>query len=161
MHAFGLKLRTLRERAGYHQTALAAILPGASQAHISNLEAGRKTPTVALVLQIAHTFAVPVDYLIRDVHPIASIPALLDDLPPLDTWRSAFADALRRHRVAQQLSQRDLASRAQPLSQEFISQLEHAQKVPTPETLLKLADILNITVDRLLGATARDAANAG
>jgi transcriptional regulator with XRE-family HTH domain len=38
----------------------------ASQAYVSNLEAGRKTPSPELVVRIADLFGVTTDYLLRD-----------------------------------------------------------------------------------------------
>jgi transcriptional regulator with XRE-family HTH domain len=63
---FGKKLRTLRLDHNLTQVALARQLGLAGQAHLSNLEAGRKLPSLDLVVQIADLFGVTTDYLLCD-----------------------------------------------------------------------------------------------
>lgn len=62
---FRKTLVQLRQRAGLNQTDLARALGLASQAYISNLEAGRKQPSPELVVQIADMFGVTTDELLR------------------------------------------------------------------------------------------------
>jgi transcriptional regulator with XRE-family HTH domain len=66
---FGEKVRTLRLEKGLSQRELARNLGLASRAYISNLEAGRKAPSLELVVQIADLFGVTTDYLLRDPIP--------------------------------------------------------------------------------------------
>jgi transcriptional regulator with XRE-family HTH domain len=67
---FGTKLRYLRKRRNLLQTDLAHRLAATTQAHISFLESGRKSPSIDLVLQIAAIFGVTTDYLLRDAIPM-------------------------------------------------------------------------------------------
>lgn len=62
---FRTMLAELRQQAGRSQTDLAQVLGLASQAYISNLEAGRKQPSPELVKQIADVFGVTTDALLR------------------------------------------------------------------------------------------------
>jgi DNA-binding XRE family transcriptional regulator len=48
------------------QVELAQRLGLARQGYVSNLEAGRKAPSLDLVVQIADLFGVTTDYLLRD-----------------------------------------------------------------------------------------------
>jgi transcriptional regulator with XRE-family HTH domain len=48
------------------QLTLTQYLNLASQAYVSNLEAGRKVPSPELVVRIADLFGVTTDYLLRD-----------------------------------------------------------------------------------------------
>lgn len=66
---FGFKLRALRLRAGWGQTEMARRLGLARRGYISNLEGGRKMPSLELVVLIADLFEVTADYLLRDAIP--------------------------------------------------------------------------------------------
>jgi transcriptional regulator with XRE-family HTH domain len=67
----GAKLHALRRQRGWTQWDVAQRLPSITQAHISFLEAGRKAPSLDLVLHLAGIFGVTTDYLLRDNLPIA------------------------------------------------------------------------------------------
>jgi transcriptional regulator with XRE-family HTH domain len=70
LRLFSVKLRHLRTRINLSQTDLAHHLALASRAYISNLEAGRKMPSLNLVVQISDLFGVTTDYLLRDTIPL-------------------------------------------------------------------------------------------
>lgn len=63
---FGAKLRALRHQRRLTQIELMRQLGLAGQGYISNLEAGRKAPSLELVVQIADLFGVSTDYLLLD-----------------------------------------------------------------------------------------------
>jgi transcriptional regulator with XRE-family HTH domain len=67
----GAKLTALRRQRGWTQGDVAQRLTSVTQAHISFLEAGRKAPSLDLVLQLADVFDVTTDYLLRDSIPVA------------------------------------------------------------------------------------------
>jgi transcriptional regulator with XRE-family HTH domain len=64
--SFGGKLRVLRLRLEQSQIELANQLGLSSGAYISNLEAGRKLPSLDVVIRIADLFGVTTDMLLRD-----------------------------------------------------------------------------------------------
>jgi transcriptional regulator with XRE-family HTH domain len=66
----GEKVRFLRTQRQITQVELAQRLGLARQGHISNIEAGRKIPSLDVVVQIADLFGVTTDYLLRDVVPV-------------------------------------------------------------------------------------------
>lgn len=66
MQRFGEKLRTLRERRGLSIRQLAALLDIHSHSHIVNLEAGRKQPSVDLILKVCELFQVSPNQLMLD-----------------------------------------------------------------------------------------------
>jgi transcriptional regulator with XRE-family HTH domain len=68
----GKKIRLLREEAVISQTELALILglSPTSKGVISEVESGKKLPSVEFVLQVAKRFGVSTDYLLRDDIPI-------------------------------------------------------------------------------------------
>ncbi|HEY4688612.1 MAG TPA: helix-turn-helix transcriptional regulator [Anaerolineae bacterium] len=63
---FGEKLRKLRTRRGLTLKELAAALGYIAHGHISELEAGKKMPTVEFVLKVANLFGVTTDQLLKD-----------------------------------------------------------------------------------------------
>jgi transcriptional regulator with XRE-family HTH domain len=66
---FGATLRALRVRAGITQADLAQQLRLARQGYISNLETGRKTPSLDLAVQIADYFGLTTDLLFQSTLP--------------------------------------------------------------------------------------------
>jgi transcriptional regulator with XRE-family HTH domain len=58
---FGEKLRPLRKRQGMTLQELAATLGHAAHTYLSRVENGRKSPSLELVLVIAHLFKVTTD----------------------------------------------------------------------------------------------------
>lgn len=65
MQRFGEKLRTLRQRYNLSYRQLAAEL-GFNNAHLANIEHGRRMPSVQLVVKIAEYFEVSFDELMDD-----------------------------------------------------------------------------------------------
>ena len=63
---FGEKLRALRTHRGLTLKELAGELGFVAHGYISELEAGKKKPTVELVLRVADMFGVTTDQLLRD-----------------------------------------------------------------------------------------------
>ena len=63
---FGEKLRTLRRAKGMAIKELASELGYTSHGYISEIETGKKVPTVEFVLKISRLFRVPTDQLLKD-----------------------------------------------------------------------------------------------
>jgi transcriptional regulator with XRE-family HTH domain len=70
--SLGAKLRDLRLQHGWSQAELVRQLGLTARSYISNLEAGRKAPSIELVVQIADLFGMTTDALLRDEEPIPS-----------------------------------------------------------------------------------------
>ena len=66
MQRFGEKLRRLRKQRGITAQELALALGLAHRSHISNIESGRKRPSLDFVLNVAKFFDVSVDQLVKD-----------------------------------------------------------------------------------------------
>lgn len=66
IHRFGEKLHLLRTRQGMTLKELAQSLGHTSHGYISELESGKKMPTVEFVLGVALLFDVTTDILLRD-----------------------------------------------------------------------------------------------
>ncbi len=63
---FGEKLKALRSGRAMTLQELAAALGHSAHGYISELEAGKKQPSIALVLRVAQLFGVTTDELLRD-----------------------------------------------------------------------------------------------
>lgn len=66
MRRFGEKLHALRQQRGVTLMELATLLGYASYGRISEIENGKKTPSLAFVLRVAALFNVTPDQLLRD-----------------------------------------------------------------------------------------------
>jgi transcriptional regulator with XRE-family HTH domain len=63
---FGEKLHQLRTYRQLSMQQLASLVGYSSHGYISELEAGKKLPTVELVLKLARLFDIPTDVLLKD-----------------------------------------------------------------------------------------------
>ena len=61
--AFGKQLQRYREQAGYSQEALAEKI-GCSSIFISNIECGKKSPSLDTLINLANTLDISVDILL-------------------------------------------------------------------------------------------------
>jgi transcriptional regulator with XRE-family HTH domain len=148
---FGEKLRYLRNRRGISQTELAQQLQLASHSHVNNLEAGRREPSLDLVIRAARLFEVTTDYLLRDAVPtemIAIHRPVTSNLP--EEQPRYFGQKLRYLRKQQKLTQMELAARLQLRTQAHISLLESARSEPSIEFAIQLADFFGVSTDYLL-----------
>jgi transcriptional regulator with XRE-family HTH domain len=143
---FGDKLRYLRIQRHLTQKECAELLGLARHSHISNLESGRKTPSLELVRVIARQFAIPIDYLLRDTIAIDGTPGTsrVEDQHELQ-----FAANLRILRTHSNLTQVELAKNL-GISQWHLSHLETESKGPSLEILLVIADFFRISIMSLL-----------
>jgi transcriptional regulator with XRE-family HTH domain len=66
MQRFGEKLRYLRKRDGMTLKQLAQATGLTTHSHISNIENGRKNPSLEFVIKVSELFDVPVDHLVKD-----------------------------------------------------------------------------------------------
>jgi transcriptional regulator with XRE-family HTH domain len=84
MQRFGEKLRLLRTRQAMTVRDVATALGYVSSGRISEIENGKKTPSLAFVLRTATLFNVTPDQLLRDdidLDAASDHPANIDDTP--------------------------------------------------------------------------------
>ena len=145
---FGAKLALVRTRAGITQTALAQRIP-IRQSHISHLEAGRKAPTVDLVVLLAWVFHVSPDYFLQDTIDIEQVTKLT---VPSD-WKGnilRLGEKIQQLRLKRGWSQFDLGKQLGLRGQGFVSAIEIGRKLPSIELLLRISNILEMTTEDLL-----------
>lgn len=63
---FGEKLRSLRKRDGMTLKELALATGLATHSHVSNIENGRKNPSLEFVIKVSELFDVTIDQLVKD-----------------------------------------------------------------------------------------------
>ena len=63
---FGEKLRILRNRRGFTLAQLAERLGYKAHGHLSEIESGKKIPTIGLALKVARLFDISTDVLLKD-----------------------------------------------------------------------------------------------
>jgi transcriptional regulator with XRE-family HTH domain len=63
---FGEKLRTLRLKKGLTLQQFAESVGYTAHGYLSELETGKKTPTVDFVLSVSRAYDVPIDQLLKD-----------------------------------------------------------------------------------------------
>ncbi|GAB4409173.1 MAG: hypothetical protein Fur0044_02680 [Anaerolineae bacterium] len=66
MQRFGEKLRKLRKQRGMTLTELAEVIGHTTHSHISELETGKRLPSLELAIKISELFEVTVDQLVKD-----------------------------------------------------------------------------------------------
>jgi transcriptional regulator with XRE-family HTH domain len=148
-HQFGEKLRYLRLQRGLTQTELAHQLQLSSHSHVNNLEAGRRAPSLTVVLQVAAIFGVTTDYLLRDRATGAALQAEPRSLPS-GSPATLFRQKLRHLRKQRKLTQTELSARLALRTQAHISLLESGRSEPSLEFVLQLADFFAVPTDYLL-----------
>lgn len=151
---FPQRLRALRQAHHLTQAALAQLLGLAHQGHISNLEAGRKSPSLDLVVRIADLFGVTTDHMLRGRD--------VDQPGPLNPEsRSAeytfaprlFGAKLRYLRLQHHVVQSDLAQQLGLARQGYISNLETNRTEPSLDLVVRVADRFGVSTDYLLRDT--------
>jgi len=147
----GDKIHYLRRRLHLTQAEFVHWLGLTSQAHISNIELGRRQPAIDLVLQIAEQVGVSVEYLVRDSFPVEV------DLKSIQFPRGQAVSQLqlvgakvRSLRQQHGLTQGELASQLELANHTHLSLIESGKKLPSIDLILRLADLFHVSMDYLV-----------
>lgn len=153
--SFSEKLRFLRQTHQLTQAELAHRLGLAKQGYISNLEAGRKAPSLELVLRIGDLFGVTSDELIRGTSLDDRLRGHLNpDAAAQVSPPRLFGAKLRHLRLKHQVSQADLAQQLGLARQGYISNIEMGHRDPSLDMVIRVADHFNVSIEYLLRDTA-------
>lgn len=147
---FGEKLLNLRQKHGLNQGELARQLGLSSHSHLSNIESGRRTASLDVILRVAHHFDVSIDYLMRDHIAVEDVTPYPSGSRSTPHWPLLFGEKLRLLRTRRNLLQADLARHLGGLSQSHISLLESGQKAPSVAVVLQIANFFGVTTDTLM-----------
>lgn len=107
---FRIRLKELREHAGYSQAAFAERI-NVSQPAVGHWESGTRKPDLDTLLTIADFFGVSVDYLLCHEAPIHSPSEAMHDMPTeekeiLRLWRNATHEGRKAARIVLESQQR-------------------------------------------------------
>lgn len=147
----GENCRRLRKKQGMSQAQLADKV-GVRAAMISYIEAGTKTPSVGLCIDISNILGVTINDLCG-VSVSADSEFSITETPSKISVN--FGDTLKRLRTSKQLTQRELAENLY-CSESTISLYESGKREPDLKTLIKLASFFEVSVDYLLGVEHGD-----
>ncbi len=143
---FGKKLTHLRTEHKLTQAQLADRLGLASQAYVSNLEAGRKEPSLELVVRVATLFDVALDHLLRENVPGEG--SLGKNCGRSERYSlEYFGKRLRQVRSERGISQAALARHLALNSRAYVSNIEAGRKLPSLQTIAQVADFFDLTTD--------------
>ncbi len=139
---FRIRIRELREQAGYRSQQAFADVFGVAQSTVGNWEAGKREPNYETTIRLADFFHVSVDYLLG----ISNLHSAMTT-PPCLSWSG---DELRSLRTRSGESIID-ASTAAHLTVEDYTRLENGSATPCLEVLYRLADHFRVDLDHLTG----------
>jgi transcriptional regulator with XRE-family HTH domain len=148
---FGDKVRYLRLQRELTQAELAQRVTLASHAQVNHLESGRRLPSLERVMALANTLEIQTDYLLRDEIPLENAEQYrASSKMHLTTMPGLFGDKIRFLRKKHGINQTTLTNQLQIVSQTFVSRLESGKRVPSPELVVRIADLFGVTTDYLL-----------
>lgn len=148
----GQKIAYVRGQHHISQATLAQMLGTVKQSHVSNVETGRREPSLAFVVRCAEVLRVTVEYLVRDAIPVEAVAEMTDGAtigtgPIGGAVAQQFGAKLRYQREQRGWSQADLTRHLAFVSQAQISRLEATRKLPSIELVLQCADLFDLPVD--------------
>ncbi len=146
LRLFGAKLRMLRRAQAMTQINLARTLGLDSHAHITNIEAGRRAPSLDLVLRVADYFQLPVDALINDTIAVETL--VKEERLPFALQQ--FGGKLRALRLQRNMTQGDLAKAMDLDTHAHIANIEAGRRAPSLEVVLRSAALFNVTFEYIL-----------
>ncbi len=149
LRLFGAKLRMLRRAQGMTQVNLARMLGLDSHAHVTNIEAGRRLPSLDLVLRVADYFQLPVDALVDDTIAVETL--VKEERPPFALHQ--FGGKLRALRLHRNMTQDDLAKAMDLDTHAHIANIETGRRAPSLEIVLRSAGLFDVTFEYLLRDT--------
>jgi transcriptional regulator with XRE-family HTH domain len=124
---------------------------GVSSAQITNIEAGRRIPSVELILQVADLFGVSSDYLLRDTVPLEAAEEHQVKLTPAQTdVMPLFGQKVRHQRMRRGMTQAEMAHRLGLSSHAHVSNMETDRKDASLDLILQIADLFGVSTDYLL-----------
>ena len=132
------RLKELRKDRKETQEDIANML-GVDRTTYSKYESGASEPSFEILLKLSQIFNVSTDYLLGRTEQKNVVP-------------SSFGQQLKALREEKDISQKELAEKLF-VSAQAVSKWEKDKSSPNPETLAKIADILDVSADYLLERT--------
>lgn len=149
MEKFHEKLKMLRKKKGLTQQEVAHFL-GTVQAVYSKWERGVYEPNYENLSMLVCIFDVSLDYLLSDYLEKSKERYLKIKESELMKTLNIFPQRLKELRLKKGLTQTELGKKI-GVKQSSFTNWENGKREPNFETLIKLADLLEVSVDFLLG----------
>lgn len=148
MEKFHEKLKTLRKKKGFTQQKVAHLL-GTVQGVYSKWERGVYEPNYENLSMLSCIFDVSIDFLLSDYIEISKDKYL--EMQESDLIISnVFPQRLKEIRIKRGLTQTELGEKV-GVKQSTFTNWENGKREPNFEIVIKLADLLEVSVDWLFG----------
>lgn len=149
MEKFHEKLKMLRKKKGLTQQEVAHFL-GTVQAVYSKWERGVYEPNYENLSMLVCIFDVSLDFLLSDYLEKSKERYLKTKESELMKISNIFPQRLKELRLKKGLTQTEIGKKI-GVKQSTFTNWENGKREPNFETLIKLADLLEVSVDLLLG----------
>ena len=155
--AFGDRLKYLRKEYGLSQKALADKV-FVSQQTVAKWETNKTTPNPETIILITNVLGITSDYLLGITDKTIGNLKSQKNTPKEYDIDTTFSNILKSLRKQHKMTQEKLARilRVEPSS---ISKYESANVIPSVDTLEKIADIFDVSLDFLLGRPEKEMQN--
>lgn len=148
MEKFHEKLKMLRKKQGFTQKEVARLL-GTVQGVYSKWERGVYEPNYENLSMLACIFDVSIDFLLSDYIEFSKDKYLRMQESYL-IISNVFPQRLKEIRIKRGLTQTELGEKV-GVKQSTFTNWENGKREPNFETVIKLADLLEVSVDWLFG----------
>ena len=145
MEKFHEKLKMLRKKKGLTQQEVAKLVH-VERGVYTNWELGNRNPNYENLSMLACVFDVSIDYLLGDYLEISKERYLKIKESDLMKTSNVFPQRLKELRLKKGLTQTELGEK-----QSTFTNWENGKREPNFETIIKIADLLEVSVDWLFG----------
>lgn len=149
MEKFHEKLKMLRKKEGLTQQEVAKLVH-VGRGVYTNWELGNRNPNYENLSMLACVFAVSIDYLLGDNLEISKERYLKIKESDLMKTSNVFPQRLKELRLKKGLTQTELGEKV-GVKQSTFTNWENGKREPNFETIIKIADLLEVSVDWLFG----------
>ena len=149
MEKFHEKLKMLRKKKGLTQQEVAKLVH-VERGVYTNWELGNRNPNYENLSMLACVFDVSIDYLLGDYLEISKERYLKIKESDLMKTSNVFPQKLKELRLKKGLTQTELGEKV-GVKQSTFTNWENGKREPNFETIIKIADLLEVSVDWLFG----------
>ena len=145
MEKFHEKLKVLRKKKGLTQQEVADLVH-VDRVRITNWENGKREPNFENLSMLACIFDVSIDFLLSEYLEISKEAYL----KLKEEKKNLFSVRLKELRLKKRLTQTELGEKV-GVKQSTFTNWENGKREPSFENIVKLADLLEVSLDSLFG----------
>lgn len=145
MEKFHEKLKVLRKKKGLTQQEIADLVH-VDRVRITNWENGKREPNFENLSMLACIFDVSIDFLLSENLEVSKERYLKFKKEK----KKVFSERLKELRLKKGLTQTELGEKV-GVKQSTFTNWENGKREPSYENLVKLADLLEVSLDSLFG----------